>query len=145
MILLAELSIISELDGAALFYTTKTPETLSVFRKYLLHLLFMPPSPSLGGDTAANVRNPFPFNQKANVLDLDRIFIPAGWDSAGKIAVVHDGFESKLWRDAWDADLNEGEGTEDEDVIGAARLYAKLVPDRSPKVCSNKKPHFQIT
>lgn len=88
----------------------------------------MPPAPSLGADTAANFRNPFPFTHKANVLDRDQVFVPAGWDSAGKIGVVGEGFDAKMWRETWDADLEDDESRE------ASKMFAELVPDRGPKV-----------
>lgn len=118
-------------DGAALFYTTLSPPILQHLRQYVLHLLFMPPVDVGGSDIIAPYRNPFLFSEKANVLDRDRILIPAGWDSWGKIVVLRDGFESKLWSEAWDRDLDvETDGQEP----GAKALYAELVPDRGPKV-----------
>ena len=56
------------------------------------------PAPSPDGaldSTAAPVRNPFPFVHKPNTLDRDRIVVPAGWVSWGKIAVLRDGFDAK--------------------------------------------------
>ena len=56
-------------------------------------MLSMPlaPQPGMmtGADGAATVaRNPFPFMHKPNTLDRDRIVVPAGWDSWGKIVVI---------------------------------------------------------
>ena len=83
------------------------------------------------GEVTAPPRNPFPFQQKPNALDRDKIVIPAGWDSWGKIAVLRDGFDPKLWGEAWDNDLDGS----DEDVgPKATKLYASLVPDLSRKV-----------
>lgn len=79
----------------------------------------------------APYRNPFSFAEKANVLDRDRILIPAGWDSWGKIVVLREGFEAKIWSEAWDRDMDaEVDGQEP----GARVLYAEFVPDRGPKV-----------
>jgi hypothetical protein len=81
-------------DGASLFYTTTQQTTLNVLRQYALHVLFVPPAPAPDGaldGTAAPVRNPFPFVTKPNTLDRDRIVVPAGWDSWGKIGVLRDG------------------------------------------------------
>ncbi|OSD04587.1 DLIC-domain-containing protein [Trametes coccinea BRFM310] len=121
--------------GAGLFYTTPQPTTLQALRQYALHMLFMPPAPSPAaaapGEVAAPGRNPFPFQQKPNALDRDRIVIPAGWDSWGKIAVLREGFDAKLWGEAWENDLDAPE--DDTSDPHAKKLYASLVPDLSRK------------
>ncbi|KAH9938017.1 dynein light intermediate chain [Fomitopsis serialis] len=119
--------------GAGLFYTTPLPDTLQVLRQYALHLLFMPPAPSptmAGSEAPAPVRNPFPFPHKPNPLDRDRIVVPAGWDSWGKIGVLRDGFDAKTWGEAWERDLDRDEG---ETEPGAKKTYATLVPDQGAK------------
>lgn len=122
-------------DGAALFYTTPVPANLQVLRQYVLHLLFMPPAPSPGMVTSTEVQAPvrkiFPFSHKPNTLDRDRIVVPAGWDSWGKIAVLRDGFDAKMWGEAWERDL---EADESSGESGAKRAYANLVPDQGSKV-----------
>ena len=122
-------------DGAALFYTTPVPANLQVLRQYALHLLFMPPAPSPGMVTSTEVQAPvrkiFPFSHKPNTLDRDRIVVPAGWDSWGKIAVLRDGFDAKMWGEAWERDL---EADESSGESGAKRAYANLVPDQGSKV-----------
>ncbi|KAL4076333.1 dynein light intermediate chain-domain-containing protein [Scleroderma citrinum] len=122
--------------GAALFYTTPQPSTLQVLRQYTLHLLFVPPAPSLGVaagmEAPAPMRNLFIFHHKPNTLDRDRIVIPAGWDSWGKISVLREGFEAKAWGEAWDVDL-EARGTDTEETNGAKKLYRTLVPDQGAK------------
>ena len=118
-------------DGASLFYTTPTPQTLAHLRQYAFHMLFVPPAPSPGLSGTEGVvphRNPFPFAEKPNILDRDRILVPSGWDSWGKISVLRDGFDSKSWSEAWDRDIEGDGGT------GAKLLYAELVPDRGVKV-----------
>ncbi|KIK96822.1 hypothetical protein PAXRUDRAFT_825548 [Paxillus rubicundulus Ve08.2h10] len=122
--------------GAALFYTTPQPSTLQVLRQYTLHLLFAPPAPSLGMaagmEAPAPIRNPFVFHHRANTLDRDRIVVPAGWDSWGKIGVLREGFEARMWGDAWDTDLNAN-GSETEGANGVKRMYRMLVPDQGAK------------
>ncbi|EPQ59183.1 hypothetical protein GLOTRDRAFT_113948 [Gloeophyllum trabeum ATCC 11539] len=122
--------------GAALFYTTPLPATLQVLRQYTLHMLFTPPAPSPGMSTGteapAPIRNPFPFQHKPNALDRDRIIVPAGWDSWGKIAVLREGFDAKLWGEAWENDIETAEGGMPEDP-SAQKLYRTLVPDNSTK------------
>lgn len=124
------------IDGAALFYTTPLPANLQVLRQYALHMLFMPPAPSpamaSGSEVQPPTRNLFPFTQKPNTLDRDRIVVPAGWDSWGKIGVLRDGFDPKMWGDAWERDLEAEEGQSGE--TGAKNAYANLVPDQGSKV-----------
>lgn len=86
-----------------------------------------------GVDAQAPIRNPFPFQHKPNTLDRDRIVVPAGWDSWGKITVMRDGFEAKTWGDAWERDLDADEHQGEE--AGARRLFAALVSDQGTKVC----------
>ncbi|EEB91456.1 hypothetical protein MPER_10178, partial [Moniliophthora perniciosa FA553] len=118
--------------GASMFYTTQQPSTLQVLRQYALHALFAPSAPSpaaiAGTEAPAPVRNPFPFNEKPNTLDRDRVVIPAGWDSWGKITVLRD-FDPKAWGEAWEQDLEsaDGEGT------SAKRMFSALVPDQGRK------------
>lgn len=122
--------------GASLFYTTPQPTTLNVLRQYALHVLFVPPAPSPDGaldGTTAPMRNPFPFAHKPNTLDRDRIVVPAGWDSWGKIAVLRDGFDAKAWGEAWEHDLSSDAGIDLEGDAGARTLYASLVQDQGPK------------
>jgi len=107
-----------------------------VLRQYALHLLFVPPAPSPAGTEAqAPVRNIFPFSHKPNTLDRDRIVVPAGWDSWGKIAVLRDGFDAKIWGEAWERDLNGEDGEP-----GAKKAYSNLVPDQGSKVSRLRLP-----
>lgn len=119
-------------DGAALFYTTQMPGTLQILRQYALHLLFVPPAPSptmaSSSEAPAPARNPFPFQHKPNTLDRDRIVVPAGWDSWGKITVMRE-FDPRMWGDAWDRDIDEGS-----EEMGAKKLFSALVPDQGTKV-----------
>ncbi|KAH7905536.1 dynein light intermediate chain-domain-containing protein [Hygrophoropsis aurantiaca] len=121
--------------GASLFYTTQQPGTLQVLRQHALHLLFMPPAPSsllsssAGTDAPAPARNPFTFAHRPNTLDRDRIVVPAGWDSWGKITVLREGFDARAWGDAWEADLEDGADTEH----GARKMYRSLVLDQGAK------------
>lgn len=86
-----------------------------------------------GADGAATtLRNPFPFNHRSNTLDRDRIVVPTGWDSWGKIVVLREGFEAKAWGEAWENDLDaEGDASADD---GARKLYASFIPDMRVKV-----------
>ncbi|KAI0044606.1 hypothetical protein FA95DRAFT_245456 [Auriscalpium vulgare] len=115
--------------GASLFYTTQQPSSLQVLRQYALHVLFTPPAPP-PDEPVAPVRHPFPFTHRPNTLDRDRIVVPAGWDSWGKIVVLRDGFDARAWGEAWEREL-EGEDTGD--APAARRMYATLVPDQGAK------------
>jgi len=122
--------------GAGLFYTTPQPTTLNVLRQYVLHTLFAPPAPAPDGaldGAAAPARNPFPFLHKPNTLDRDRIVVPAGWDSWGKIAVLRDGFDAKAWGEAWEHDLSSESVDDSGSEGGARKQYAALVVDQGPK------------
>ncbi|KAJ7228234.1 dynein light intermediate chain-domain-containing protein [Mycena pura] len=120
--------------GAGLFYTTQNPNTLQTLRQYALHMLFIPPAPSpavaSGAEAPAPVRNPFPFTQKPNYLDRDRIVVPAGWDSWGKVTIMREEFEARAWSEAWDRDLDAEDGRP---ADGATALFSALVPDQGTK------------
>ncbi|KAF8339042.1 dynein light intermediate chain-domain-containing protein [Cantharellus anzutake] len=106
--------------GAALFYTSQQPATLAALRQYILHFLFIPPSPPAGSPP---LKYSFAFSQRPNTLDRDRILVPAGWDSWGKIAVLREGFDATRWGEAWERDMESGEA-----VPGGAReLFASLI------------------
>ena len=88
---------------------------------------------SANAEAAAPLRNPFPFQHKTNTLDRDRIVVPAGWDSRGKIAVLRDGFDAKSWGEAWERDVDM-DVTDTVGTQGAKALYSSLVPDQGTKV-----------
>ena len=88
-----------------------------------------------GSEVQAPARNLFPFAHKSNTLDRDRIVVPAGWDSWGKIGVLRDGFDAKMWGEAWERDLEAEEGQTGES--GAKKAYSNLVPDQGSKVNLN--------
>ena len=142
------LSIWPITDGAGLFYTTPQPATLNVLRQYALHTLFIPPAPAPEGaadGAAASARNPFPFLHKPNTLDRDRVVVPAGWDSWGKIAVLRDGYDAKAWGEAWEHDLSSESGADGGSGAGARKQYATLVSDQGPKACIVISIFFSIS
>ncbi|KAF8313277.1 DLIC-domain-containing protein [Clavulina sp. PMI_390] len=111
--------------GAALFYTTPQPNTLSTLRQYVLHFLFTPPPPP---PDSPPLKYPFPFSSTPNTLDRDRILVPAGWDSWGKIAVLRDGFDASRWSEAWERDL-DAEGEQELPRGGARALFREIIGD----------------
>jgi len=124
-------------DGAALFYTSPLPATVAVLRQYALHFLFTPnpPQPAIGSsDIPAPARNPLPFKEPANVLDRDRIVVPAGWDSYGKISILREGFQPVRWAEAYDTDLESlSESNPQPNPEGARAQFSVLVGgDRGP-------------
>lgn len=88
---------------------------------------------STNAEGAAPPRNPFPFQHRTNTLDRDRIFVPAGWDSWGKIAVLREGFDAKSWGEAWERDVDM-DATDTAGTQGAKTLYSSLVTDQGTKV-----------
>lgn len=79
----------------------------------------MPPAPP--PDTPP-LKYLFPFRQRPNLLDRDRIVVPSGWDSWGKIGVVREGFDCNRWSEAWENDLENDGGNG-----GAKALYRAMV------------------
>ena len=94
-------------------------------------------------EAAAPLRNPFPFQHKTNTLDRDRIVVPAGWDSWGKIAVLREGFDAKSWGEAWERDVDM-DATDTIGTQGAKAFYSSLVPDQGTKVylCTANAPEM---
>ena len=75
--------------GAALVYTSmrksatmKENKNIEVLKKYILHKLYG-----------------FKFTTGAMVVDRDSVFVPSGWDSENKIAIVKDNFSDKFTGD----------------------------------------------
>lgn len=100
-------------------------------------MLFVPAlvsAPITAADPVASQRNPFPFTEKPNTLDRDRIVVPSGWDSWGKIGVLREGFDAKSWGEACDRDMDSNPEEVQGSEPGAKVLYATLVPDRGVKV-----------
>ena len=46
-----------------------------------------------------------PFVHKPNTLDRDRIVVLAGWDCWGKIYIMRDSLEAKMWGEVWERDF----------------------------------------
>jgi len=64
--------------GAALFYVSvKEDKNCDLLYKYLVHRIYR-----------------FPFKTPALVVEKDAVFIPAGWDSSKKIAILHENMHS---------------------------------------------------
>ncbi|KAJ2558490.1 hypothetical protein EV175_000760 [Coemansia sp. RSA 1933] len=94
-------------------------------------------SGSTAGSKAAQQTTAYPFRVRANVVDRDVVFVPAGWDSAAKISFLREPFDVSATQDAWKVDEDryheivdraireaavtsasaENEGCQDEDVV----------------------------
>ena len=66
-------------------------------------------------------------------MDRDRVFVPSGWDSWGKIRVLRDGFDVEGVCEGWGVDLasklNPDTITESEAGGGALEVYEDTVSD----------------
>ncbi|KAF4548281.1 Hypothetical protein D9617_29g006570 [Elsinoe fawcettii] len=73
---------------------------------------------------------------KHNVVDREKVVVPAGWDSWGKIRVLREGFDIEGVSRAWGMDVEgEGGGTTEE-------LWAAKVPN--PKQEEKEKPGIEV-
>src|SRR5690348_13204558 len=59
---------------------------------------------SRGGKPASSL---FQYNFRAQVVDRDIISVPSGWDTWGKIQLIHEGFESRKTLELWENDLDK--------------------------------------
>jgi dynein light intermediate chain 1 len=80
--------------GAGLFYTSsQRPDTIHELRSYLLYRLFQ------SAQVSSLVASTFRFLGKVQAIERDRILIPIGWDSVGKIKIVKDTFPCEEYLD----------------------------------------------
>ncbi|KAJ2503125.1 hypothetical protein GGH96_000568 [Coemansia sp. RSA 1972] len=112
--------------GAALIYTsTHNPDTFTTLYHYLAHRMLATPtalsvaepdmahsprsgrsrsnSASVAPDAVAHSVL-YPFRSRANVVDRDIVFVPAGWDSAAKIGYLREPFDVAATQEAWTSD-----------------------------------------
>ncbi|KAJ1665871.1 hypothetical protein IW140_002952 [Coemansia sp. RSA 1813] len=54
--------------------------------------------------SAAQPASAYPFRVRANVVDRDVVFVPAGWDSAAKIGFLREPFDVSAIQEAWRVD-----------------------------------------
>ncbi|KAJ2411317.1 hypothetical protein GGF47_006320, partial [Coemansia sp. RSA 2524] len=115
--------------GAALIYTsTHNPDTFTTLYHYLAHRMLTAPttlsvaelnedtmvhsprsgrsrsgSAAVAPDAVARTVS-YPFRMRANVVDRDIVFVPAGWDSAAKIGYLREPFDVAATQEAWTSD-----------------------------------------
>lgn len=66
----------------------------------------------------------------ASVLVRDEVFVPAGWDSWGKIRVLREGFDAEGIAAGWEVDLDETLDPDSEDAeVGAVDVYEEVIQD----------------
>ncbi|KAJ1795581.1 hypothetical protein LPJ59_004263 [Coemansia sp. RSA 2399] len=56
------------------------------------------------GNKATQATSAYPFRVRANVVDRDVVFVPAGWDSAAKISFLREPFDVSATQEAWKVD-----------------------------------------
>ena len=75
---------------------------------------------------------------KPNVIDRDRVFVPSGWDSWGKIRVLRDGFDVSGVCQGWSADIasvladktpKDQDSEKTQPVGGALEVYEDTISD----------------
>ncbi|KAJ1916081.1 hypothetical protein H4219_003982 [Mycoemilia scoparia] len=119
---------ISLMYGASLIYTsTLYPETFSTLYHYIVHRHLSVPvvqdtdlektknndnannadeeaNQAPGNRASATSRTRYDFRIRANIVDRDRVVVPAGWDSMTKIRYLRDNFDVSLVQEAWKKD-----------------------------------------
>ena len=74
-------------------------------------------------------------------MDRDRVFVPSGWDSWGKIRVLRDGFDVEGVCEGWSVDLasklNPDTVAEFQAGGGALEVYEDTVPDPKRVISSD--------
>ncbi|KAG5513544.1 hypothetical protein PMAC_000976 [Pneumocystis sp. 'macacae'] len=103
--------------GGALCYTSDLyPDTLNSLLYTILDSFFL--SPQIYMDIS--------LPPKANVIDRDHIFVPAGWDSWGKIRIIRSEFDVEGVAEGWCLDLNlDANKTKP----GAMQIYEETILD----------------
>jgi hypothetical protein len=66
-----------------------------------------------------------------NVVDRDRVFVPYGWDSWGKIRVLREGFDVEGVCGGWSVDIASvlSKDTEKKEGGGALEVYEDTISD----------------
>src|SRR5207249_4308425 len=89
--------------------------------------------------SSSDIKSPYAFNIKANVVERDTVFVPTGWDSWGKIKVLRDGFGCPELLQGWDLDMGVKPATSEEhteEIISTKKLYEEVcVHEDIDKVC----------
>jgi dynein cytoplasmic 1 light intermediate chain len=127
-ILLKRISLtdLADIDGASLHYLSPGQHQSHL----ALLALLSPPlilQPLLPAGTHPSLLQP-------NVVDRDRVFVPSGWDSWGKIRVLRDGFDVEGVCSGWSEDISSTLNSVTHTNGGALEVYEDTVAD--PRVLS---------
>lgn len=85
---------------------------------------------------------------KHNAIDRDRVFVPPGWDSWGKIRVLREGFDIEGVSRMWSVDIENGETRQQEDETdgqipqSTETMYAARISN--PKPISAPPPTLEV-
>ncbi|GAM82709.1 hypothetical protein ANO11243_006930 [Dothideomycetidae sp. 11243] len=87
---------------------------------------------------------------KHNVIDRDRVFVPPGWDSWGKIRVLREGFDIEGVSRAWGVDIDKAmdqeqhKNTDDEQTkqVSTESMYAQRISN--PKRTNTAPPAIEV-
>lgn len=79
-----------------------------------------------------------------NVIDRDKILVPANWDSWGKIRIIREGFDIEGVGNAWSIEIQDPLGTEDQkpeadDGSSAVAIYEQTIKD--PRAATSTVPN----
>ena len=127
-------SYLTQTDGASLIYTAP----------YLANSLQSLIHSSLGIHSLLKRQS-----LRHNVIDRDKIVVPANWDSWGKIRIIRDRFEMEGISNAWSIEIQDSPTThpsqeqagDDDDGSSAVTIFEQTIKDpkqRDPKF--NPKP-----
>jgi dynein light intermediate chain 1, cytosolic len=86
-------TVAMEFGGALFYVSTLRPDTIVQLRSYILYRLFYVKDHSISS-------NHFQFAGKPQALERERILIPSGWDSIGKIKITKESFPCDAYLDA---------------------------------------------
>ncbi|PNS17985.1 hypothetical protein CAC42_3944 [Sphaceloma murrayae] len=80
---------------------------------------------------------------KHNVVDRERVVVPPGWDSWGKIRVLREGFDIEGVSRAWGADIQGPRGSiEGEQDTSVETLYAAKISNPRPE--NHSTPRIEV-
>ncbi|KAJ2251977.1 hypothetical protein GGI13_003545 [Coemansia sp. RSA 455] len=79
----------------------------------------------------------YPFRVRANVVDRDVVFVPAGWDSVTKISYLREPFDVYAVQDAWRVDEDRYRGIVDRATMAATTQSGASYQEEPQRVHAN--------
>lgn len=112
-------------DGAALFTVSASQSTYPSLRSYLIHRLLRTSSPRVAAKHS---------EIRPQIVDRDRVVVPTGWDSRGKIGALDptfdcDGIGKASWGELkriWEDKIRERRGVENVGSKTVSSSFAHL-------------------